>query len=483
MLKYNKSLKDTKSIVLFTSESCNLQCSYCTIANHMNRQLHAEEAKKVKESLINGQYLDNLKKAFERLEINPLQIEHFELWGQEPTLTLKEFNIMFPKLYEYCPNLTSSMFSTNGVGFINEIINYITLVRDTVTDKFQINLQFSYDGDYTIKNSRGTNPKIILNNIELFINELNKIDLKDIEVSVNLHNVIDGDIINYYAVRTREEELHNFLQNFSDLSEKFITLNINPNVKINPFSPGLVNPYNASVEEGKNLAEFYKNCWQIGRDIKYKNWPGLTHQFYRRLLDLKFDDAYPFLKDSALLNTIDSKNLKTLSSSISCGFNYGCLKMRYDGTLIICHIAMTAIKEEELKDKTDADSMVLKRRLQKSFSPNIITDSDEIIDNYLYQTTLFHEDSYLESLSQIINLMIVLLKANQIDQSYWDNKKFFKAAYYLSVMTNCPYNALVNTGSLYGHDVGYIRFFCNGFLDLIERDLNFELEEREKRCN
>jgi hypothetical protein len=111
------------------------------------------------------------------------------------------------------------------------------------------------------------------------------------------------------------------------------------------------------------LAEFYKNCWQIGRDIKYKDWPGITHQFYRRLLDLRFDDVYPFLKDATLLNTIDSKNLKTLSSSISCGFNYGCLKMRYDGTLIICHIAMTAVKEEELKNKTDADSMVLKRRL------------------------------------------------------------------------------------------------------------------------
>ena len=45
-----------------------------------------------------------------------------------------------------------------------------------------------------------------------------------------------------------------------------------------------------------------------------------------------------------------------------------------------------------------------------------------------------------------------------------------RTAYYLSIIINCPYNALTYSGSLYGHYAGYIRFFCNGFLDLIERD-------------
>jgi hypothetical protein len=50
-------------------------------------------------------------------------------------------------------------------------------------------------------------------------------------------------------------------------------------------------------------------------------------------------------------------------------------------------------------------------------------------------------------------------------------------------MTNCPYNALTNTGSLHGHDAGYIRFFCNGFLDLIERDGKFFDKREDKKCN
>jgi hypothetical protein len=61
------------------------------MANHINHKLHMEEALKVKKSLINGQYLNTLLKALERIDQNPEDIVNVELWGQEPTLTLKEF--------------------------------------------------------------------------------------------------------------------------------------------------------------------------------------------------------------------------------------------------------------------------------------------------------------------------------------------------------------------------------------------------------
>ena len=80
MLKNNQPLKEyCDGLILFTSESCNLQCSYCDMATHINKEKHASEARKVKESLINGQYLNTIQKAFERLEINPNQIKNLEL--------------------------------------------------------------------------------------------------------------------------------------------------------------------------------------------------------------------------------------------------------------------------------------------------------------------------------------------------------------------------------------------------------------------
>ena len=59
MLKYNSVLKDEcTNLVLFTSESCNLNCSYCDISKHLDSNYHKQEANKVKESLLNGQYID-----------------------------------------------------------------------------------------------------------------------------------------------------------------------------------------------------------------------------------------------------------------------------------------------------------------------------------------------------------------------------------------------------------------------------------------
>lgn len=476
MLTQNYNIKNTKAIILFTSESCNLKCQYCDMASHINKKLHANEAKKVKESLVNGQYLQTLKTSFERLEINPNQIKHFELWGQEPTLTLKEFNIMFPEFYKLCPNLSSSMFSTNGVGFIDNIVEYILTVQKTVNNNFTIKIQFSYDGDIASKNNRGVEPEIILNNITEFFNKINNIDLKHIKIEIQFHNVIDANLINYYSDRSRANELYEFQKNFSDLSKKYIELNTNPNVQVAPFSPGLITPYNATTQEGKNLAEFFKNCREIGKELPYKNWPGLAHQFYHRFLDIEYKDIYLFLKNAINYNNINIETLKMLSSAISCGYNYGVLKVRYDGTMILCQNAIMGLTEKELEDKTDGDSLIQKRRLQKHFYPNIIFDSDEIIDNYLYQTNLSHEQSYLEAFSQIAHLLLILLKANQIDKKYQNNQLFLKAAYYISIITNCPYNALMMSGSLYGHYAGYIRFFCNGFLDLIEEEAEYYKE-------
>ena len=124
MIKYSMEL--CNSLTLYTSESCNLQCSYCEIDQHLDKKQHQIEAKKVKESLINGQYLNTLKTAFKRLNINPNNIKSIDLWGQEPTLTLKEFETMFQKMYqELCPNINHIFFSTNGVAYSDSIVHFV----------------------------------------------------------------------------------------------------------------------------------------------------------------------------------------------------------------------------------------------------------------------------------------------------------------------------------------------------------------------
>lgn len=456
--------------MLFTSESCNLQCSYCDMANHINKKLHAEETKKVKESLVNGQYLETLQKTFERLEIDPAQMLHFELWGQEPTLTLKEFSIMFPSLYKYCYNLHSMMFSTNGVGFIDEIINFIKIIDNVVTEDFTLTIQFSFDGYENTKNHRGINPDIIINNIVNFLNQLNKIELKLINIILQCHYVVDDHTINKYADRNNGEDLFIYLRTFSDLSDKLMIINQNKKVDVKPFSPGLINPYNASIQDGKNLAIFYKNCEEFGKIVPHKTWRGLTYQFFEKLFGYDFESIKTFLYSIGYDKPIDKEILKNLSSQINCGFNYTGVKVRYDGKMIICQNAIMGLTFNELENRIDSDAIIQKRKLLHNFYPNILTDSDETIDEYLRQVKLEHEETFFIAFSQVASLMSLLLYSGQIDSKYNDNTEFLKCAYNLTIMLNCAYNGIMQTGNMYGKHIGYIRFFCNGFMDILNEE-------------
>lgn len=468
MLKNLSCSNKITNLTLFTSESCNLQCKYCDMASHINAQKHKEEAQKVKESLINGQYLETIIKAMERLQVDPKQILHFELWGQEPTLTLKEFTVMFPKLYNYCENIGGMLFSTNGVSGINNILYFIDAIIPLLNKSFKFTLQFSYDGAEPTKKNRGIEPNIILNNISNFLTQLNKRDLgKYLKITVQFHNVISADIINYFADNSHQQELFKFLQELSDLSEKFITLNTNTSVKVFPFSPGLINPYNASVEDGKNLYKFYRNCQAVDKNLKHSNYIGLAHQFYTCFVDFDYDDVLPFLTSLNNFYYLDKTYLTRLSPRLSCGFNYGGLKVRYDGTMLICQNALMGLTQKELENRTDTDALIQKRRILKNFYPNILTDSDEIIDNYLYEVSALHEESFLSAYSQTANLMALLLYAGQIDKKYNNQQQFLQTAYHITVMFSCPYNGMMQGGSLYSKYAGCIRFFCNGFMDII----------------
>jgi hypothetical protein len=63
-----------------------------------------------------------------------------DLWGQEPTLTLSEFNGMFPQLYEYCSNIEYLFFSTNGVANVDKILDLVQVLKDTITKDFKFKI-------------------------------------------------------------------------------------------------------------------------------------------------------------------------------------------------------------------------------------------------------------------------------------------------------------------------------------------------------
>lgn len=480
MIKYNH-LKNCKHLVLYTSESCSLQCNYCDMAQHVQAKRHADEAKKVKESLINGVYLENLKKAFDRLEIDGKQIENCELWGQEPTLTLKEFSIFFPELLKLCPNMKKLFFSTNGVGFTDEILNLIKIISNIITKEYTFAFQFSYDGRENTQKQRGISPDIIIKNIENFLTKLNTVVLNPLlTVDIQFHSVTDDTIINKYSDINLLDDLYNHLFEFEELSDKFISLNTNPNVHVGNFSPGLICPFNASVEEGKALVQYYNNCEKVGKNLKHKTWRGLTAQTYLPFVGMDYENIIQVLK-KVINKTATIEDLKPISGNMGCNYSYHSLKIRYDGTLMHCQSAIMGLTEDEIIDKTGLSYDAQRQKIIHGFYPNIITDSDEVISNYLYQVELYSEQSFPLAFSQAVNLMLLLLQAEQIDKNYINNiDKFLWHSFIMSLHNGCPWNNMIENGSILGRSTGRMRFLCNGFLDLCDPLYQKTKEERRE---
>ena len=63
----------------------------------------------------------------------------------------------------------------------------------------------------------------------------------------------------------------------------------------------------------------------------------------------------------------------------------------------------------ELENRIDSDAIIQKRKLLHNFYPNILTDSDETIDEYLRQVKLEHEETFFIAFSQVASLMSLLL--------------------------------------------------------------------------
>lgn len=70
------TFRDISSLTLISSESCNLNCSYCKIAK-MEHGFHQKEAQELRESFINGTYVDNIITIFKKYKIDPNKVEFF----------------------------------------------------------------------------------------------------------------------------------------------------------------------------------------------------------------------------------------------------------------------------------------------------------------------------------------------------------------------------------------------------------------------
>lgn len=464
--------EDIKSLTFYSSESCNLNCSYCHLAkNNIN---HQNENSLIKESLKNGNYLNNFKIALKKLNINPKGIEAIELWGQEPTLTLDEFTLNIKELFNYFPNFNKLSFSTNFVSHQDKIINLLKTIDENnliYNRKFTVDLQISFDGLNETSMYRGVSGEKIYNNLTDFYKELNLILFKsNLTLQIHYHNVITRKLM-------KEKNTLNLIKQYWDHLDE-IALNlfkINNNKKVRApiqFSPGIENPVqDASTEDGITFFNFLKMSSMVNSQTN--TYIGLIEQhlsnIHNKIRSLNADSLYEIIEKIKELK--DEEFFDKLSFGMFCGQSYGCLKMRYDGTLVHCQNALFNLKENDFIDKNLSMEDYV-RKSQIPYNINILTSSNDEINKYFYKMKISHEHAFPILFIQSLNLIFDLALVGQVDKNYLkDLDKLYRHAFYITLIMSCIDNNLISNGSVFGKNIGDIRFYCNGFLDLLDLKL------------
>lgn len=475
------------NLTLISSEGCNLNCSYCVVTKPQQKIINEE----IKQAFKDGTYLNNIIQTFNNLSQDLSNITNITLWGQEPTLTMKELADFMPSLLKYCPNFNHFSFSTNGVDNIDNII-YLLSILSTIDFKsnLTIHIQFSHDGSYSTENLRGVSSEKIINNIKYFIKNLNVLSLSEkIRVDITFHGVLTRIIMKEFL--NDETKILNYWLEWEKYLKEFNKINLNKQIFIKGWTPSIETPVNASKEEGELFAEFYRQSKKAFENNKIPNkiYNCLLDQFNHALIKPLFVDELLGKNYDNIIYKLanyeydDRDYINSLSSGLFCGPFTHSLKIRYDGSLIHCQNVVHLLKEDNCNQSDEQEYLVAKSMLNHNHYPNIAKfgltkDNKKIFD----RLSLYKESGYPQLYSLIVNLMKILSDANQIDESYFNNdEKILRHAFYLSWFNNCLDNEFRTNASAVTKHLGFIRLLCNGFMDEYETHLYKVLPNVKKR--
>lgn len=470
-------LDNIHELTFISSIECNLKCSYCHFIQKELIEQHKEN-QKIIEIFKSGQYLKIFKNFINNYNVDLTKVYQISLWGREPTLTLHAFNTQIYDLLDWAFNVQSFFFSTNGVAYVNRIIEFINKINQYQYEHpnrklITIIIQFSFDGFEYNQTQRGIDPNIIINNIKKLLTYLNSIVLsQNVLVKLCIHSVLTIDNIkhqlsldkNYYW--SQAELLMDELQN----------LNMNSSVILQKYTAFFTFPYNASISDSHTLLKYVQLCMNSINDKYYSTIVDYMSPFSLTLNAIKFIQYNYYNLNNKIINNFNNISDNKIIEFTSCNPCESRITLNYDGTLLYCQNTIYDLYPIKLKH-IDLFNYNLSEYLSNHvrFQPNTITASKDNINNFI---NLFqNENNFIDSVlqSNIINLMYLLLQNNQIDSSYKDYNKLLRHALYLTQTGLCYHGKKTDTGSFYYSTIGHIRLYCNGLLDYLENLINLQL--------
>lgn len=432
-----------QNINLYSTSICNLACKYCFIPK--NKALQIID-KKIEESFKDKNYYYNLAN---ELCGDLSHLNGIEIWGGEPTLHMERVYDTIDTFINKT-DLKKIFFSTNFCtdSLIECYYNFGNLISKYPDKKITLATQISIDGpEYITDRNRGNGVtkkalenilkvKSILNdmpaNMPLFFSPKPTVDINDIRSMVS-----KDSIINYYKF---------FEDNIIDhLHSK--------NSSCFPSALTLAVPFEFTVQDGKDFAEFCKMC----REIEIENEENEIFKYYKVITpykqnkrhEIRYDRGYEYCGGT-------------------CGSGVNDIMLLPEGKSSGCHrhfIDIIGEYKDELNKYVDNHylSFIPENKHNQLFfsNKNELDIHKDKISQYVGRCTT-------SSVSTVSTLIRVLASVGQIDKKYSSqNGARIGAINLLSVWSPCISDNIVMTNSITGTYTGMIKLLLNGAIDYI----------------
>lgn len=443
-----------KSLHIFTTSACNLNCNFCYL--HKNKAYHTLD-KEIQKAWQEHSYPYTILKVLDKLDINPLGVTNLYLWGGESFLRINEVTENLQLLFEILPNIDYMLIPTNFTTNVNDLINFITMLNQVTNRPLTLQLQLSIDGPEGIWREYGHDVpdslyELQINALATFFNNNELKNLKQIKLAVKA--TVSSEL--YFSKLTDIQEMEKYTQWFEDF-RAFIKSKIFHHKVIPVYAfASIATPYKGSVQQG------------IAYNTVLRNWQ------YIKMNNFEESDNLASLGDYYYSQTVFGKNYPINEPVLGCDMFTQALVICPDGTLAPCPGCFVEAREDyrnELKKENQLELLRAAELVTKNSSFNPLTASEEDIKHYKWYIMQSWSEYQNIGLSIKEAALKELALSGQVPWFFYsDPLKRMRLTRIIATHCNCFRENLHESGIPQISSVGGLRLFGNGAAEIIERD-------------
>lgn len=453
--------KQIQQLSVLGSSVCNLSCSYCYLHNQETKSFYKLLNEEVQSGWKNGSYVENIKQVYAKINSDPLKTNRMEIWGGEPLIQIDNMLLTIQELFAFLPNIHFLMIPTNFAWpetitkKIPELVIAYDKTRNNPKSEFHLQLSIDSYSGIILEQGHNANNNQYLKNLEVLIEEISKVKLKNSLVIIDIHPTAAGPNIlkHLYEDKDVKEYLDGmfYLKKYADNLIKKYKCDDKIVYGELPYFPLCALPENSTAKEGYKYASIVRNTELLEHRYKYLENP--LYHYFSSFEHNYFNDTF-------------------LTSNRECNeSNANALMILPDGTISECACSYVANRQELLdlllKNELYDEYREAVTRKKYFFNPLTCTKEEEEFNDWYNLTGL--RNNYSTALNLNMSLCQELALSRQISWVYaTDPVLLFSHLIKESSPYSCTREQFATTGIPFLGHQGDFRRILNGELEFVD---------------